>query len=172
MKIVNVVAVGEVCEPFDLQLISQKIEGTKFATQANLLHMRMAPENYYVGFYKSNKFVITGFSKINLINHLSKQVIRILREAGIYVKLKSVNVVNLVFTDKIELKLPLDKLVLFLDDSRVIYEPEQFPWLLYKDPEGVSFTVFRSGKIIITGVRSVETAEKSFERFKVLFGAL
>jgi transcription initiation factor TFIID TATA-box-binding protein len=171
MKIVNVVAVAEVSEAFDLQLISQKIKGAEFAPKAKLVQMRVPPQNYYVGFYKSSKFVITGFAEIDLVDHFSQQVIRVLRGAGIHVKLKKVDVVNLVFTDEIELKKPLDKLVLFLDDSRVSYEPEQFPGLLYKDTNGFSFTVFQSGKTIITGPRSVEAAKESLERFKALLSA-
>ncbi|MGB9371709.1 MAG: TATA-box-binding family protein [Halobacteriota archaeon] len=172
MKIVNIVAVAKTDTTFNLADLAGRISETEFPPKAPWLKMRIKPENYYVAFYKSGKFLITGFTEIDLIDRLSQRVMRILREAGILVKLKSVDVVNIVLTEKVELNKPLDQLVRFLDDSRASYEPEQFPWLLYKDTDGVSFTVFRSGKMIITGLKSLERGKKSFKRFKALLDML
>ena len=45
------------------------------------------------------------------------------------------------------------------------YEPEQFPGMIIKD-EGYSFLLFSSGKIILTGVKNMESIKPALYSFK------
>jgi len=47
------------------------------------------------------------------------------------------------------------------------YEPEQFPGLIYR-PTGLNcvFLIFGSGRIVITGCRTVQEAEQGFSELK------
>jgi transcription initiation factor TFIID TATA-box-binding protein len=71
MEIVNIVAVAEMKEPFDLLLISKKMKNSEFTSHgARWLKMRLKPENYYTAFYKSGKFLITGVKSNDKLNEI------------------------------------------------------------------------------------------------------
>ena len=56
-------------------------------------------------------------------------------------------------------RLNLSKVVLHLPFPNTEYEPEQFPGLIYKNPEdGVVYLFFSSGRCVITGAKSFEGA--------------
>lgn len=59
---------------------------------------------------------------------------------------------NIVATTDIKMKLTIDELSQMLVKS--IYEPEQFPGLIYKTFEGPTCIIFASGKIVIVGAKS------------------
>jgi transcription initiation factor TFIID TATA-box-binding protein len=168
MEIVNIVAIAIMHEPFDLDLISKRIEDTEFPSSGpRWLKMRLKPENYYTAFYKSGKFLITGAKNIDKVNEIVQRVMSKLKDADIDAKLKNLKISNMVLMDKIELKQSLDNLIIAMDDPRASYEPEQFPGMIYKDKEkGINYLLFSSGKIIITGTTDIELARKNLEEFK------
>ena len=64
---------------------------------------------------------------------------------------------------KLESKLNLDEIAFNLENSE--YEPEQFPGLVYRMTEPkVAFLLFGSGKIVITGARSVKDVNIAVEK--------
>jgi len=172
LEIVNIVAIAIMHEPFDLVLISKRVEGTEFVSSgAKWLKMRLKPENYYTAFYQSGKFLITGAKSFEKVNEISERILSILKNAGINAELKTVKINNIVLMDKIELRQSLNNLIISMDDSRASYEPEQFPGIIYKDKkEGINYLLFSSGKIIITGVTDIELAKKNLEKFKTKIG--
>lgn len=168
LEIVNIVAIAVMHEPFDLDLISKRLEDTEFPSSGpKWLKMRLKPENYYTAFYKSGKFLITGAKNIDKVNEIVQRVLGKLKDANINAKLKNIKINNIVLMDKIELKQSLDNLIISIDDPRASYEPEQFPGMIYKDKEkGINYLLFSSGKIIITGTTDIELAKKNLEDFK------
>jgi transcription initiation factor TFIID TATA-box-binding protein len=75
--------------------------------------------------------------------------------------------------DKVNLNKSLNDLIVALDDKRALYEPEQFPGLMYKDERvGISYLLFPSGKVVITGVKDIKIAKKEYEEFKTLIETL
>lgn len=170
MEIVNIVAVAEMKEPFDLLLISEKLKNTEFTSHgARWLKMRLKPENYYTAFYKSGKFLITGVKSNDKLNEIVQRILNLLKNGGINAELKTVKIHNIVLMDKVNLNKSLDYLIVAMDDSRASYEPEQFPGLMYKDKKvGINYLLFPSGKVVITGVKDIEIAKKEFEEFKRL----
>ncbi len=68
-----------------------------------------------------------------------------------------IKIENVVASATLNAKIPLDKIVGFLEGTE--YEPEQFPGLVYrlKDPKAAAL-IFSSGKIVCTGARSPELA--------------
>jgi transcription initiation factor TFIID TATA-box-binding protein len=62
---------------------------------------------------------------------------------------------NIVASARLGARLNLDTIAFNLENSE--YEPEQFPGLVYRmaDPK-VAFLLFGSGKIVITGGRTIE----------------
>lgn len=69
---------------------------------------------------------------------------------------------NVVASTNISKTIPLDSLLGILEASE--YEPEQFPGLVYRLEEPkVASLIFRSGKIICVGARSVQEAKKALK---------
>ncbi len=171
MKIVNIVAIARVREEFNLSLLTERVTETQFSSsKAPWVKMRLAPESYYVAFYKSGKFLVTGISDFDLIDKIVERVLGRLEEAGIEVHLETITIHNIVLTDKVDLRISLERLIESLGDTSAYYEPEQFPALFYKDREGISYTLFSSGKIVVTGVTDLALAHRNVESFKNLVG--
>lgn len=70
---------------------------------------------------------------------------------------------NQVCTGEIDQNLNLNALAIELGLEKTEYEPEQFPGLIYR-PDGAKGVVllFAMGKVVITGCRSIESAEEIF----------
>jgi transcription initiation factor TFIID TATA-box-binding protein len=168
VKIVNIVATAKVKSPFDLNLIAKRIDGTESSPKSHWLKFWIQPENYYVAFYRSGKFLIAGVKDLGLIDDVVKRVLDRLTQAGIEARLESVTVHNIVLMDEIELSTSLENLVTVLGYVGVSYEPEQFPGLLYKDEDGISYILFSTGKMIITGLTDIDLAQRNIQRFKAL----
>lgn len=168
MKIANIVAVADVNGKFNLDYLNSKIDNSELTPTKNWLKMRLKPENNYIAFYSSGKFLITGVKTFEEIHKTIKKVMVILNECNIYTDIKEVIVNNIVLTDSIELNLPLDKIIISLNCYNASYEPEQFPGLFYKDNDGINYTLFSSGKMIITGLTDLDMAKKNIKEFKSL----
>jgi transcription initiation factor TFIID TATA-box-binding protein len=166
VKIVNIVATAKIKGGFDLTLLKNRIKNVELSPR--WLKLRLAPENYYIAFYRSGKFLITGIQDFELIDDIVARILEILKQAGNEVDLESITIHNIVLVDRVDLDMALEHLVASLGDTPVSYEPEQFPGLFYKDDEGISYTLFSSGKMIVTGVKDVEMARKGIERFKAM----
>jgi transcription initiation factor TFIID TATA-box-binding protein len=170
LEIVNIVAIGIMQEPFDLDMLSNKIAGTSFPKNSRTwLKMNLLPEKYYIAFYRSGKFLITGVKNIEAIDGIILRVLNVLKKSDITAIFKTVKIVNMVLMDKLDLKKSLNEIIVSLDDIKASYEPEQFPGLIYKDKhKKINYLLFSNGKIIITGVTDVEYAKKNLEEFKNL----
>jgi transcription initiation factor TFIID TATA-box-binding protein len=71
----------------------------------------------------------------------------------------NIKIENIVASASLGVRIPLEKIVEHLEGTE--YEPEQFPGLVYrmKDPKAAAL-IFSSGKIVCTGVRSIEDVNK------------
>ena len=76
---------------------------------------------------------------------------------------RTISVVNIVISSSLEKDIPLEKMAATLSNTE--YNPEQFPGLVIriKEPK-TSALIFSSGKIVLTGARSMEDVEKSIEK--------
>jgi transcription initiation factor TFIID TATA-box-binding protein len=72
-------------------------------------------------------------------------------------------IVNMVISTSLEEHINLDKLASTLPNTE--YNPEQFPGLIMriKDPK-TSALIFTSGRVVCTGARNIEDAEKSIQK--------
>ena len=76
---------------------------------------------------------------------------------------KQIKIENVVASTDIKKIISLDKLLGILEASE--YEPEQFPGLVYRlDEPRVATLIFRSGKIICVGARSVADAKVALKK--------
>lgn len=168
MKIVNVVAVATLDQPLDLPLIHSKLAGSSFPEKSHWLRMRLE-DNTYMAFYRSGKFLITQKHPEDL-RKISDRVLEKLKDIGVDVKVTEIRIHNIVVLETIPLKISLENFIANLNPKKASYEPEQFPALVYKD-WGVSFLLFSSGKVIVTGAKTIEKAEEGIKNFKELISS-
>ena len=172
LEISNIVAVANLKDKLDLELLSKKIKNTELIPSKVWLKMRLQPDNKYIAFYASGKFLVTGVKTFDELNKTVQRVIEELVKSDIHVKLNEIKISNIVLSDQIELNLSLDEIIGELNPSNSSYEPEQFPGLFYKDSDGINYTLFSSGKIIITGLTDIDNAKKNLDEFKELILSL
>lgn len=168
IKIVSMVTICTLDQPLDLIYLSNNIEGAILPKKLGTwVRYRIKPENYYIAFYKSGKFLITGVKTLERINDTAQRVLKILDTAGVHRSITKTEIVNIVCVGILQLNTTLEKLVYHLDSNDASYEPEQFPALIIKK-WGATFLIFSTGKVIITGLRDFEEAKKMFEKLKKL----
>ena len=166
MKIVNIVATVEMENPFNLDELLTKlpnVEKAHFWVKA-----KIPPYNKYTAFYGSGKFLITGAKSEEELNDVANNVVSFIQEHGVDNDIKNININNRVFMDQLDFEVDLDKLIVELNDYDASYEPEQFPGMNFKDEYGLTYLLFGSGKITITGVKSLENLEDHVDEFKDL----
>jgi transcription initiation factor TFIID TATA-box-binding protein len=166
MRIVNIVATVKLSAPLDLQNVLKSVEGTKCNPKVHWLQLRIPPDNTYIAFYQSGKFLVTAKSMGKLQKNIDI-VLKLLKNAGIDVRNTKTSIHNLVINHQIEFKSSIENLIQTLDPKKASYEPEQFPALNYKD-WGVSFLLFSTGSCIITGAKSEKQASEAIQNFQDL----
>lgn len=172
MEITNVVATATLTVPLDLERLRQHLEGSVLQKgTGHWLKYRLQPENRYIAFYKSGKFLITGKGVIGSLDTLVQRVLALIRSAGIDADVLRVDVNNIVAKDTLDLNAPLETIIATLDPRKAEYEPEQFPALIYKD-WGVSFLLFSSGSVIVTGAKTLDAAREGLERLKEMLARI
>jgi transcription initiation factor TFIID TATA-box-binding protein len=169
IKIANIVATVTLTAPLDLALIHERLPQTELPGKSPWLKMRLPPNNTYIAFYKSGKFLIT-VKDPDRIAAIADEVLDLLHKIDLDVKIVKVQIHNVVAQAKIPLKNSIESIIANLDPRKASFEPEQFPALVYKDWD-VSFLLFSTGSCIVTGLKDVKDAEPLIERFKELIGA-
>jgi transcription initiation factor TFIID TATA-box-binding protein len=96
------------------------------------------------------------------------KVVRELRKEGFIIQGRmKIDVVNIVGTADFGGEVDLESMADILDD--VLYEPEQFPGLIYRMTEPkVVLLVFASGKLVITGARREEQVHEAVDKIRAI----
>ena len=166
MKIVNIVATVEMEKPFNLEELLVKLPNCERAH--HWVKTKIPPYNKYTAFYGSGKFLITGAKSEQELNDVANNVVSFIQEHGVDNNIKTININNRVFMDQLDFEVDLEKLIVELNDYDASYEPEQFPGMNFKDEYGLTYLLFGSGKITITGVKSLDSLEEHVAEFKEL----
>ena len=168
MKIANIVSTVTLTSPLDLKYIHERLTHTELPGKSPWLKMRLPPNNTYIAFYKSGKFLITSKDP-EMIAGIANEILDMLHKIDLDVQIVKIQIHNVVVQTKIPLKNTLESIIANLDPRKASFEPEQFPALVYKD-WGVSFLLFSSGSCIIAWLKDVKDAEPVIERFKEEIG--
>lgn len=166
MEIVNIIATVIMEKLFDLDELYNKLPNSE-KTHV-WVKVRIPPHNKYTAFYASGKFLITGVKSYNELNEIALNVANFLKENNIDNNISAININNHVLIDKLDFNINLDDLIIKLDSKYASYEPEQFPGLIYKYEDKITFMLFNSGKMNIVGVKSLDNIEDIIKSFKQL----
>jgi len=115
--------------------------------------------------FSSGKMICTGARSEKEAERALLKLVKVLKEGGILILGKpEIKIVNVVATVNLEGAVDLSELYESERDmrGRIVYEPEQFPGLIYRmDSPKVVFLIFSSGKLVCTGARKEEDVHQA-----------
>jgi transcription initiation factor TFIID TATA-box-binding protein len=157
VRIENVVASATLDQKIDLNAIVKgnpivEYDPKKFP---GLVYRLKRPKTAIL-IFTTGKMVCTGAKSSKEAKRAIKKVVRLLKKSGIIIISKpKIEIVNIVASGNLADAIDLERSAYSL--SRTMYEPEQFPGLIYRvDYPKVVFLIFASGKIVCTGARKEE----------------
>jgi len=155
INIVNVVASASLDQKINLLDIMKVFRNVEYRPkQFPGLVFRLKRPKTATLIFSSGKMVCTGAKSEKMARSAVKKVVRELKNNGIVILGKPKIVIqNMVASANVHGKIDLETAADVLDN--VMYEPEQFPGLIYRmsDPKTV-LLLFASGKLVCTGAKS------------------
>jgi len=164
LRIENIVASAKVADSMDPADLALKIPDAEYDRKRFPgAVVRLSDPRLAFLLFGSGKVVITGAKSLADLKKGTIRLRDLLRSQGIQTPDEiPFTVQNIVTSADLGTPINLNKIVLGLNLERVEYEPEQFPGLVYRiDEPKVVVLIFGSGKLIITGGRVPEDAERT-----------
>ncbi len=176
VTIQNVVASTSIGADLDLNAISAAFENAEYEPeQFPGLVFRIAKPKTAALIFRSGKVVCTGAKSVEDVDVAVKFVISSLQAKGIQGVdgPPKIEIQNIVATGDLRAELNLNAIAVGLGLENVEYEPEQFPGLVYRlrDPK-VVVLIFGSGKLVCTGARKREDAERAVDKITAELSSL
>lgn len=164
IKVENVVASAILNVELDLEIIAGALDNVQYEPkQFPGVVYKMDEPKAALLIFSTGKIICTGARSISEAEQAVQRIVEKINDIGVSIPRKPVvDVQNLVASAKLPVELNLTAMAISMHN--VEYEPEQFPGLVYRmaDPK-VVFLLFASGKIVITGARSIEDAERAVD---------
>lgn len=170
-ELVNVVGGGDLGREVKLEQICKELtahtvryDPAYFAA----LYVRFREDGPAVMLFSSGKYNIAGAKSAQSVKSASNQLLDSLARLGIKTDKSKVEVEvrNRVYIDECGYELELESLVLDLGFEETEYEPEIFPGIMYRPSKGGLLTIFRSGKIMMTGLSDPQRSKNAIQRAK------
>jgi len=154
IKIENVVASATLNQKVDLNAVVKGYPGVEYRPkQFPGLVFRLKRPKTATLIFNSGKMVCTGAKSEKESRRAVMTVVKELKKSGIVIIRKpDLKVVNIVASVNLGGMIDLEKAAYSL--GKTMYEPEQFPGLIYRmDEPKVVILVFASGKLVCTGAK-------------------
>lgn len=153
IKIENVVAAVTLNQKVDLNAVVKSFPGVEYRPEQfpGLVYRLKRPKTATL-IFNSGKMVCTGAKSKKEAQRAVKKVVNELKQGGIIIISKpELKIVNIVASGSLGGMIDLEKAVRPL---KAMYEPEQFPGLIYRMAEPrVVMLLFASGKLVCTGAK-------------------
>lgn len=167
INIENVVASATLKQNIDLNAIVRIFPGVEYRPEQfpGLVYRIKKPKTATLVF-GSGKMVCTGAKSERQARKAVMKVIDDLKSNGIVIVGKpDIQVQNIVASAGLGGYIDLEKCAVSLE--KMMYEPEQFPGLIYRmgEPKTVML-LFSSGKLVCTGAKKEEDVEKAVKKLK------
>jgi transcription initiation factor TFIID TATA-box-binding protein len=165
ITIQNVVASASLDQKIDLLAIMKVFRNVEYRPkQFPGLVFRLKRPKTATLIFSSGKMVCTGAKSEKMSRRAVNKVVRELKSNGIVILNKPKTVIqNMVASANLHKKIDLETAADLLEN--VMYEPEQFPGLIYRmrEPKTV-LLLFASGKLVCTGAKSEEMVHESVNK--------
>jgi transcription initiation factor TFIID TATA-box-binding protein len=151
-RIENIVATVDLGINLDLDAIARSTPAAEYnPDQFPGVIIRLSTKTALL-LFRTGKVVIAGAKSEKMLKHAVGEVRRVLRSAGVGDPPKlEVEIQNVVASCDMHTEVDIEKASLMLDNT--LYDPEQFPGLIYKVGRA-TFLIFSTGKCVCAGVRS------------------
>jgi transcription initiation factor TFIID TATA-box-binding protein len=169
VKIQNVVASATLDQKINLLDIIKVFRNVEYRPkQFPGLVFRLKRPKTATLIFSSGKMVCTGAKSEKQARSAVKKVVRELKTNGIIILGKPKIVIqNMVASANLHGKIDLETMSDILEN--VMYEPEQFPGLIYRMTEPkVVLLVFASGKLVITGAKREEQVHEAADKIRAI----
>ena len=167
VKIQNVVASANLYQKIDLISIMKVFWNVDYKPKRfpGLVFRLKRPKTATL-IFGSGKMVCTGAKSVKMAKRAVRKVVRELKNAGIIIlRRPEITIQNVVATAEMGGRIDLEMGGDIMEN--VMYEPEQFPGLIYRMVEPkVVILLFHSGKSVITGARSAKEAQEAAEKVR------
>jgi transcription initiation factor TFIID TATA-box-binding protein len=167
IRIENIVASVTLNQRFDLNAIIKGNPGVEYNPERFPgLVFRLKKPKTAILIFSTGKMVCTGAKSEKKAKQAVKKVIKELKNSGIIIPGKpEIKVVNIVATANLSGRIELEEAVYSL--GKTMYEPEQFPGLIYRmDEPKVVILLFSTGKLVCTGATKEEDVHKAVENLR------
>ena len=154
IDIQNVVSAATLKQKVDLNAVVKSFPGVEYRPeQFPGLVFRLKRPKTATLIFNSGKMVCTGAKSEKESRRAVMTVVKELKKSGIIIISKpDLKVVNIVASASLGGKVDLEKTVVTL--RKTMYEPEQFPGLIYRmDEPKVVILIFASGSLVVTGAK-------------------
>ncbi len=165
ISIENVVASASRDQKIDLLAIMKVFRNVEYRPkQFPGLVFRLKRPKTATLIFGSGKMVCTGAKSEKMARSAVKKVVRELKNNGIIILGKPKIVIqNIVASANLHGKIDLETAADIMDN--VMYEPEQFPGLIYRMGEPkVVMLLFASGKLVCTGAKHEDMVREAVEK--------
>jgi transcription initiation factor TFIID TATA-box-binding protein len=177
INIQNVVAAATLSQKVDLNAVVKSFPGVEYRPeQFPGLVFRLKRPKTATLIFNSGKMVCTGARSEKESRRAIMTVVKELKKGGIVIIRKpDLKVVNIVASARLGGNVDLEKAVSTL--GKTMYEPEQFPGLIYRMGEPkVVMLIFASGNLVCTGAKkeqdvydAVQKLHESLEEQGLIF---
>ncbi len=165
VNIQNVVAVATLDQNIDLLTIMKFFRNVEYRPkQFPGLVFRLKDPKTTTLIFRSGKMVCTGAKSEKLAISAVIKVVGELKKEGFIIRgSPKIEIVNIVCTANVGGEIDLEVASDILDN--VMYEPEQFPGLVYRMEEPkVVILMFKSGKMVITGAKRAAQVNEAVDK--------
>ena len=160
IQLQNVVATASLDQTLDLMAIMKVFRNVEYRPKKfpGLVFRLKRPKTATL-IFRTGKMVCTGAKSEKLAHTAIRKVVKELKNNGIIILGKPVIVVqNIVASANLQGKIDLELAADIMEN--VMYEPEQFPGLIYRmGVPKVVILIFASGKLVCTGGKSAEMVD-------------
>ena len=157
ISIENVVATGALDQKIDLLAIIKAFRNVEYRPKRfpGLVFRLKRPKTATL-IFSTGKMVCTGAKSAKIAKSAIRKVVRELKKGGIIILNKpKITIQNIVASGNLRNSVDLEAAADLLEN--VMYEPEQFPGLIYRMAEPkVVILLFASGKLVCTGAKHEE----------------
>ena len=172
VSIENVVASAILKQRIDLNSVVKAFPSVEYRPEQfpGLIFRLKTPKTATL-IFSSGKMVCTGAKSEKQAKKAVRKVVQELEDNGILIVKEAVIIVqNIVASASLGGKIDLEKSAFTL--GRTMYEPEQFPGLIYRMSEPkVVILLFASGKLVCTGAKKEEMVYEAVNKLHELLEA-
>jgi len=169
IQLQNVVATASLDQKLDLMAIMKVFRNVEYRPKKfpGLVFRLKRPKTATL-LFRTGKMVCTGAKSEKLARSAIRKVVKELKNNGIIILGKpDIVIQNIVASANLQGKIDLELAADIMDN--VMYEPEQFPGLIYRMGEPkVVILIFASGKLVCTGGKSAEMVDIAVTKLNTL----